>query len=130
VDDNPVVPEEPKPSIPEPFIGPPVPKDSANIIIDFLKAMGVTIVCIVDDPSGIGFAYDVAIAVAWGAFIAEHGEAIMDDVDGVVTWFAEHTKNRWPSNEEKHEKGQARKRKDAGNEKGDSERTQRNPKRK
>jgi RHS repeat-associated protein len=75
VDDNPVVPEEPKPSIPEPFIGSPAPEDDddlGEIIRDLFATAGITIILVADDATGVGVVDDAAIAVAWGAFKAEH----------------------------------------------------------
>jgi hypothetical protein len=42
------------------------------------------------------------IAVTWGAFIGEHGETIIDGVNGIISWFQEHTNGT--KNWDKHTK--------------------------
>ena len=53
------------------------------------------------------------------------GIIIVVAADGAFNYYKEHTKGSRPSTEGKHEKGQARKKRDAGGEKGDSRRTPR-----
>ena len=62
-------------------------------------------------PPGLVIGGVAAAVVAYGvaAFIA----------NGAASFSAEHTKGKRPSTKGKHERGQARKNKDAGNEKGD-----------
>ncbi len=126
---EPLIAQEPKPSTPE-FNWGPVATGGT-----------ITAVLIGDDATVVGALNDVLVILVWlgtgVALVVENkeyiqyqsysiGEKISNTLDVAILWFAEHDKNKSPSNKEKHEKGQERKLRDKpGGEKGDARRTPR-----